>query len=326
MVDGLLLRHFCPDARGASGLQVLRRFNRVFVLGTFLLDVFLRMSVREGGGNEGGLALVNGGDGLVSVAIGRRFYFRHLQDSVFTIQYFRRIFSAFHRRGLSVLGMAYVPHIRPTIKIGDNDDNFHFLVVSFHSHLAAGRCFVIFTCLRFGSQRCSARQASIVTRQRHAECDDHEFHRTMSGRRVSTCQVGGFVSLVKGNDANDQRGISVLGTSHLLRWEVSHFFMRLVFRLVRRQEYFPSTRVVRVVSSARFSDVRRRHLLWANYLVSLLLCTYVCLFPRAKGATRRHQPSLLSDHLGVYQAGVSAGLRTFVGAGMAPHFLRCIHR
>lgn len=85
VVYGLLLRYVGPLSGRVSGFQFLRRFLRAFVTGAFFYNVLFRRFVFEGCRDEGGFAFVNGGEGLVSVAICRRFNFGNLEDSVLPI-------------------------------------------------------------------------------------------------------------------------------------------------------------------------------------------------------------------------------------------------
>lgn len=80
-------------------------------------------------------------------------------------------------------------------------------------------------------------------------------------------------------------------------------------------------RVVRVVFASRFGDVRRRLLFRSNYLVSFFLRTNVRFLPRAKGATRDHEASLLCYLLSVDEARISERDASRQGAPTDPYAL-----
>lgn len=217
MVDGLLLRNVGTNARRSCGLKVLRRFFRVLVFGAFLFNMVFRGTVCQGGRYECGLALVNGGDGLVSVSIGSWLYFGDLQDGMLAVKYLRRVFSALHRMWLPILGMSNVAHVGPSVDVGNDYNDFHLLVVSFDSDLSARRGLVVFSCLRFCVQRRLTCQAGVVADLKDAESNDHEFYRSVACRRVGAREVGRLAGFVKCHHANDQGRVAVFGAGYFLR-------------------------------------------------------------------------------------------------------------
>lgn len=299
VVNGLLLRNVSANARRHLCLKVLRWLVRVTMYGTFLLNVVLRGTVGKGCRDKGGLALVNGSDGLIGMAIGDRLHFRYLQQGMFSIKNLRRIFSALHRVRVTVLRVANVAHIRPAIAISNDDHYLQFLMMTNDSDLAAGGCLIILTGLRLRVERRHACKAGLVTFIRRTKGNDHEFHRAVTRRRICACEVRGLTSFVKRDDAYHEGRVAILGACHLLRRDVGNLFMRLMFRVGRRQEDLSLTRVVGIVHPTRLSNVRRRHLARANFLKGLLLRANVSFLPGAKCATRRYETCLFGDDLSV---------------------------